>query len=144
MNERIVAIASDHAGLALKQMLTKEIEALGFKAQDIGPFDASSVDYPDYADKLCAWVKEQPARIGVLICGSGIGMSIAANRHAGIRAALCQSGLMAKLSRQHNDANVLCLGERLVGTEVAKDCLAQFLNTAFEGGRHAGRVAKLG
>jgi ribose 5-phosphate isomerase B len=144
MNQRTIAIASDHAGLQLKEALKKEIELLGFSVHDIGPHDTQSVDYPDYANMLCEWIKNNTPNLGVLICGSGIGMSIAANRHKGIRAALCQNGLMAKLSRQHNDANVLCMGERLIGIEVAKDCLKQFLATEFEGGRHQGRVTKLG
>ena len=127
----------------MKQSLCKEIESLGFKVQDLGPHDTQSVDYPDYANTLCEWVKKNDG-MGILICGSGIGMSIAANRHAGIRAALCSEGLSAQFSRRHNNANVLCLGERLIGIEIAKDCVKQFLNTEFEGGRHQGRVTKLG
>lgn len=144
MNDKLIAIASDHAGLALKETIGKYIESLGFEVRDLGPHDAQSVDYPDYANTLCDFVKSHDGSKGILICGSGIGMSIAANRHAGIRAALCTNGITAKLSRQHNNANVLCLGERLVGVEIAKDCTEQFLHTAFEGGRHQGRVSKLG
>lgn len=144
MNDRSIAIASDHAGVSLKEILAKEIEALGFTVHDLGPRDTQSVDYPDYANKLANWVKDHSGSKGVLICGSGIGMSIAANRHTWIRAALCQDGLAATLSRRHNNANVLCLGERLIGVENAKDCVRQFLTTEFEGGRHQARVAKLG
>ncbi len=143
MNTQTISIASDHAGFALKQSLCKEIESLGFKVQDLGPHDTQSVDYPDYANTLCEWIKKNDG-MGILICGSGIGMSIAANRHAGIRAALCSEGLSAQFSRRHNNANVLCLGERLIGIEMAKDCVKQFLKTEFEGGRHQGRVTKLG
>src|SRR6185437_13578962 len=99
--------------------------------------------YPDLADALAGAIAEARARRGVLMCGSGIGMSIAANRHPAVRAALCHDGLTARLARQHNDANVLVLGARLIGPETAKDCLKIFLSTAFEGGRHARRVAKL-
>jgi ribose 5-phosphate isomerase B len=144
MNEKLIAIASDHAGLALKETLGKEMESLGFDVRDLGPHDTQSVDYPDYANVLCDFVNKHKGSKGILICGSGIGMSIAANRHAGIRAALCSEALSARLSRQHNNANVLCLGERLIGVEIAKDCVTQFLKTEFEAGRHQGRVTKLG
>ncbi len=139
---KILAIASDHAGVELKALLAADAHALGFKVEDLGPANTQSVDYPDYAKKLCEWVIANPGSLGVLICGSGIGMSMAANRFAKIRAALCHNGLSAQLSRRHNDANVLCLGARLIGQDVAKDCLNQFLTTNFEGGRHEGRLAK--
>ena len=135
-----IAIASDHAGVELKSSL---IHVLG-NATDLGPSTTDSVDYPDYANKLCEWVLSGENRRGVLICGSGIGMSIAANRHAGIRAALVNSPELAMLARQHNDANVLCLGARFVSQEAAQACLHTFLRTEFEGGRHAARVEKLG
>ena len=102
------------------------------------------MDYPDYANALAETLREGKAKRGVLVCGSGIGVSIAANRHPGIRAALCHDAVTARLARQHNDANVLVMGSRTTGLEVAKDCLRIFLTTAFEGGRHARRVAKLG
>jgi ribose 5-phosphate isomerase B len=139
-----IAIASDHGGFELKALLKQELEKLGFTPLDLGTDSAASVDYPDFGNKLAASLKAGEARRGVLICGSGIGISIAANRHAHIRAALCHDGLSARLSRQHNDANVLCLGARLIGADVARDCLAVFLGTDFEGGRHQNRVAKLG
>lgn len=143
MSERI-AVASDHAGLELKQTLCRFLAENGYAAHDMGTHDENSCDYPDFANTVAQWVKEQPERRGILVCGSGIGMSIAANRHQGIRAALCRSGLEAELARRHNDANVLCLGARITGTEAAKECVKRFLDTAFEGGRHGKRVEKMG
>ncbi|MFN3462186.1 MAG: ribose 5-phosphate isomerase B [Oceanibaculum sp.] len=138
-----IAIASDHAGFALKGVLKLELESLGYAPLDLGTHDTASVDYPDYADKLAQAIKAGKAARGVLVCGTGIGISIAANRHREIRAALCQDVTTARLSREHNDANVLVLGGRIVGEEVARECLKAFLATAFAGGRHEGRVAKL-
>jgi ribose 5-phosphate isomerase B len=138
-----IAIASDHAGFALKSVLKRELEALGYAPLDLGTDDTASVDYPDYADRLAQAIKAGKAVRGILVCGTGIGISIAANRHQEIRAALCQDVTTARLSREHNDANVLVLGGRIVGEEVAKECLKAFLETAFAGGRHEGRVAKL-
>lgn len=143
MMSETIAIASDHAGLNLKTALKAHAESLGFAVEDLGTHGEASVDYPDYAAKLCTWIKEKPGRCGVLVCGSGIGMSMAANRFPGIRAALTRSGLEAELSRKHNDANVLCLGERISGIEVARECFTRFMATAFEGGRHAERVEKM-
>lgn len=144
MSKTIIAIASDHAGIELKALLKQELEQLGYAPHDLGTHDGQSVDYPDYADKLAAWMPSQDNAKGVLICGSGIGISIAANRHKHVRAALCHDGLSAELSRRHNDANVLCLGARLIGVDVAKECMRVFLRTEFEGGRHVKRVEKLG
>lgn len=135
--------ACDHAAIALKKTLMHEAEKQGYHPIDLGTHDAASVDYPDYAHALADAIQAGKAERGVLLCGSGIGMSIAVNRHAHIRAALCSSGLMATLARQHNDANVLVLGARLVGEAVAIDCLHQFLTTEFEGGRHQNRLEKL-
>jgi ribose 5-phosphate isomerase B len=139
----IVAFASDHAGFAYKAMLIEEVRGLGHGVLDLGPNSEASVDYPDYGAKLADAIAEGRATFGVAICGSGIGISIAANRNPGVRAALCTSGLMAKLAREHNDANCLALGSRIIGVEVARDCVAQFLSTPFAGGRHAARVTKL-
>ena len=139
-----IAIASDHAGFELKGLLKDELSALGFEPLDLGTNSASSVDYPDFADRLALALKESKARRGVLICGTGIGISMAANRHRHIRAAVVHDATSARLTRRHNDANVLCLGARLTGADVAKDCLKVFLTTDFEGGRHENRVAKLG
>lgn len=139
-----IAIASDHAGLTLKAELKQELQALGFEALDLGPDGPGSVDYPDYANKLAEAVKAGKARRGVLVCGTGIGISMAANRHRHLRAAVVHDATTARLTRLHNDANVLCLGARITGADVAKDCLRVFLTTDFEGGRHQNRVAKLG
>jgi ribose 5-phosphate isomerase B len=138
-----VAIASDHGGYDLKTALVPVLEKLGLEVVDLGTTGPESVDYPDFANALAAALRSGRAQRGVLICGSGIGISIAANRHPELRAALCHDGLTARLARQHNDANVLCLGGRVIGAETAKDCVQNFFTTAFEGGRHAARVAKL-
>jgi len=138
-----VAVAADHGGFELKSLLLPELAALGLTVLDLGTDDRAPVDYPDFADAVAAAIATGRADLGVLICGTGIGMSIAANRHAAVRAALCHDGLTARLARQHNDANVLVLGGRLIGPETAKDCLRIFFSTRFEGGRHSRRVAKL-
>lgn len=140
----MVAIASDHAGVALKAVLVDELSALGYTVEDLGTDGPESVDYPDYGHALAEVIESGAAPRGVLICGTGIGISIAANRYKSVRAAVCHDTVSTRLSRQHNDANVLALGARLIGEEVAKDCLRTFLSTEFEGGRHARRVAKLG
>ena len=139
-----VAIACDHGGLDLKTVLKAELEAAGRSVLDLGVNDTASVDYPDYADRLADALAKGEAGSGVLVCGSGIGISIAANRHAHVRAALVHDAYTARMSRQHNDANVIVFGGRVIGEEVAKDCLRVFLDTPFEGGRHQRRVAKLG
>lgn len=141
---KVVAIANDHAGVALKEVLLAELNACGFTPLDLGTNSTDSVDYPDYGKLVAEAVAHGRAQFGIAICGSGIGISIAANRHPGIRAALCSTGLAAELSRLHNDANVLCLGARLIGDAEAKECVRRFLTTPFEGGRHAKRVEKLG
>lgn len=138
-----IAIASDHAGVALKEVLKEEVTRLGYTADDLGTNTLDSVDYPDFADKLADAIKQGKAARGVLICGTGIGISIAANRHKEIRAALCHNALTAKLAREHNDANVLALGARIVDEATARECLQVFLTTEFEGGRHARRVEKM-
>jgi ribose 5-phosphate isomerase B len=137
---RKLLIASDHAGFDLKEKLVHEMS--GVEWVDLGPSDSARVDYPDFADRLCQRVISDKTP-GVLICGSGQGMAIRANRHSGIRAALAWNEEVAKLSRGHNDANVLCLGARLIEPETAKQVIDAFLSTPFEGGRHADRVAKL-
>ena len=135
-----IAIASDHAGFELKSALIRMFSDV----TDLGPATKDSVDYTDFANKLCEWVLAGENRRGVLICGSGIGMSIAANRHPGIRAALVDNPELVMLARQHNEANVLCLGARFMTEELAQACLHTFLRTEFEGGRHQKRVEKLG
>jgi ribose 5-phosphate isomerase B len=138
-----IAIASDHAGFELKQLLVEELRDRGFAVLDLGTHDRNSVDYPDFADAVAQAMADGRAHRGVVICGTGIGISIAANRHRHIRAAVCQDETGARLARQHNDANVLALGSRLIGTAVARDCLAAFLETDYEGGRHDRRIAKI-
>ncbi|WP_199698989.1 ribose 5-phosphate isomerase B [Oleomonas cavernae] len=140
----VIAVASDHAGAELKNFLADELRAKGFEVLDLGTNGPASVDYPDYGYKLAEALATGRAARGVAVCGSGIGISIALNRHPHVRAALVHDHLTARLSRMHNDANVLVLGGRLTGVETARDCLAAFLDTPYEGGRHAGRVAKLG
>lgn len=142
-SKRTIAMASDHAGIMLKAALKDYIIGLGHDVVDLGPHTSDSVDYPDYAYKLADSIASSQADLGVAICGSGIGISIGMNRHPAIRCALVTNGLMARLSRQHNDANVLALGDRLTGVDVAKDCVKEFLQTPFEGGRHQRRVDKL-
>jgi ribose 5-phosphate isomerase B len=137
-----IYIASDHAGFTLKEYLRLWLEERGWKVEDLGPDSCDSTDYPEYAHKLCKNVLETRHK-GILICGSGIGMSMAANRHKGIRAALCTHEFHAGASRQHNDANVLCLGERVTAPGLAALLVQRFLNTDFEGGRHQRRVEKI-
>ncbi|MDP6788261.1 MAG: ribose 5-phosphate isomerase B [Rhodospirillales bacterium] len=143
MPANTIAIASDHAGFQLKSMLREELAELGFTVVDLGTNDTQSVDYPDFAYAMSAALREGRAKKGVLICGSGIGISMAANRDPNIRAALIHDAFGARMARQHNDANVICFGDRMIGADVARDCLRIFLETEFEGGRHARRVDKL-
>ena len=143
MADPIIALVADHAGFELKNALKRMLDEYGFEALDLGPHNDHPVDYPDMAAKLAEALKEDRAQRGVLTCGTGIGISIAANRYPWVRAALCCDVTTARLAREHNDANVLALGARLIGLEVARDCLRTFLDTPFAGGRHARRVAKL-
>jgi ribose 5-phosphate isomerase B len=138
-----VALGSDHAGVGLKATLREALEAEGHPVLDMGTNGPESVDYPDFANAVAAAVLDGRARFGVLACGTGIGISIAANRHAGIRCALVHDVTGARLSREHNDANVLALGARVIGPEVALDALRAFVSTDFAGGRHERRVRKL-
>jgi ribose 5-phosphate isomerase B len=144
MAGEIIAIASDHAGFEYKDVLKRQLTDWGYGVLDLGTDSTASVDYPDFGRRLAQAVAEGKVRRGVIICGTGIGISIAANREPKVRAALCHDATSARLARQHNDANVLALGARLTGLEVARDTLRIFLDTEFEGGRHQGRVAKLG
>jgi ribose 5-phosphate isomerase B len=144
MSSETVAIAADHAGFALKSPLKEELARMGRAVVDLGTMSEESVDYPDVAEKLLAAIDQGGAKLGILMCGTGIGMSIAANRNPKIRAALCLTPEMARLARQHNDANVLVMGGRLMKPEIARECLRAFLETPFEGGgRHERRIAKL-
>ena len=136
-------IATDNAGVDLKDYTVELLKQKGHEVVDLGPFDKERVDYPDYAVKVCESVLADKGSQGILICGSGIGMSMAANRHSGIRAALCHDAYTATVARGHNDANVLCFGERIVGKGVAESILDAWLAGSFEGGRHCGRVEKI-
>ncbi len=142
MAERLVA-GSDHAGLALRAEAVKVAKELGFEVEDVGPFSGESVDYPDYARQVGEAVASGRARLGVLVCGTGIGMSIAANKVKGVRAAHCTTEYEARMARAHNDANVLCVGERVIGLGLGAAVVRAFLETPFEGGRHARRIEKM-
>ena len=139
-----IGIASDHAGYELKGALKAELASLGFPVLDLGTASAeTSVDYPDFGRALAEAIKAGKVARGVLVCGTGIGIAMAANRHSWIRCGVVHDETSARLTRQHNDANVMAVGQRLIGVEVAKASLKVFLSTAYEGGRHAQRVAKL-
>lgn len=139
----MIAIASDHAGFALKEEVIKHLTETGVEFEDLGPYNNDSVDYPEYAEKLSNAVVEGKFDKGILICGTGIGMSMAANKVDGIRAACCSDYFSAKATRLHNNANVLCFGERVVGAGLACELVDVFLNTQYEGGRHQHRLDKM-
>ncbi len=139
-----IAIACDHAGFPLKDSVLRELNAMEYEVIDLGTDGPQSVDYPDFAYALARVIAEGRAERGVLICGTGMGIAMAANRHRDVRAAVCHDETSARLAREHNDANVLALGARLLGPEVIRRCLKVFLSTEFAGGRHMARVAKLG
>jgi ribose 5-phosphate isomerase B len=139
----IVGVACDHAGLRIKSEATAALKEMGHTVEDLGTDSDVSVDYPDFAELVARGVATGKFERGVLVCGTGIGMSIAANKHAGIRAAVCTTEFEARLGRAHNNANVLCLGERVVGLGLAHDIVRAFFTTSFEGGRHERRVEKL-
>ena len=138
-----IAIGSDHAGINLKREVAEALVALGHALHDYGTYEAGSVDYPDFAGLVSRAVREKQAEVGVLVCGTGIGMSIVANKFRGVRAALCTTEFEARLSRAHNDANVLCMGERVVGFGLGRAIAEAFVNTPFEGGRHERRIRKI-
>ncbi len=146
--QRTLLLASDHGGLTLKNALVSVAQAAGFRVEDLGPACADSCDYPVFAHKLTGRLVEAGADgqngqlLGVLVCGTGLGMSMAANRVPGIRAAVCTCDYMARMARAHNNANVLCLGERVVGQGLAADILRAFLTAPFEGGRHLRRIGQ--
>ena len=139
----MIAIGSDHGGLELKQYIMKHLEAQGVAFKDYGTYTSESCDYPVYAEAVCHAVTGGEAEKGILICGTGIGISIAANKVRGIRAALCGDCYSAEFTRLHNDANVLCMGGRVVGTGLAEKIVDTFLSTEFLGGRHAKRIAMI-
>lgn len=138
-----IVIASDHAGLGLRRELLDALKKHGHDVRDLGTHSGDSVDYPDFASDVAKAVGQGSADRGVLVCGTGIGMSIVANKHRGVRAALCTTEFEARMARAHNDANVLCLGERVVGAGLGRAILEAFIATAFEGGRHERRVQKI-
>jgi ribose 5-phosphate isomerase B len=142
MADKII-LGSDHAGLALRAEAAKVARAAGFEVEDLGPFSGESVDYPDFARRVAEAVAAGRAKLGILVCGTGIGMSITANKVRGIRAAHCASEYDARMARAHNDANVLCIGERVVGLGLGAAIVDAFLRQAFEGGRHQRRVEKI-
>jgi len=143
MAKMTIAVACDHGGFALKETLVTDLKDQGYTVLDLGCTSTESVDYPDYAYALADALKTGKAERGVAICGSGIGISIAVNRFSDVRCALIHDGLGARLCREHNDANVIAFGDRMIGVETARDALKIFLNTPFEGGRHQRRVEKL-
>jgi ribose 5-phosphate isomerase B len=136
-------IGTDHAGFEVKPFVIEYLEKRGIEVEDLGTYSNESVDYPDYAHKVAEAVKNNPGTMGILICGSGIGMSLAANKHKGIRAALCHDHYTASMARRHNDANILCFGARIVGKGEIESILEGWLNSEFEGGRHQRRVEKI-
>ena len=138
-----IAVASEHAGFDLKELLKRDLQEAGLEVLDLGTNSAQSVDYPDFGTAMADAVASGKAERGVLVCGTGIGISMAANRNPKVRAALVHDVTSARLSRMHNDANVVAFGQRLIGTETAREALRVFLGTEFEGGRHATRVGKM-
>ena len=143
MSQTVIALAADHAGFPLKEIMAEEVRALGYTVLDLGTHDTASVDYPDFGHAAAEAVLDGHATQAVICCGTGLGISMAANKYPGIRAALCHDATTARLSREHNDANILALGARVIGVEVARDALRAFLDTPFGGDRHTRRVAKI-
>ncbi len=141
--KEIIAIGGDHAGFTYKERLTDLLKEKGFDLRDFGPFSEDSVDYPDYVHPLCKEVGAKDIRRGIIICGSGNGVAITANKHSHIRAAICWNVELAALARQHNDANILAIPARFVDFELVVQMVEKFLNTDFEGGRHQRRVDKI-
>ena len=138
-----IAISSDHAGVEYKRALVEFVKELGFAIEDLGPYNEDSVDYPDFAHKLAEKILSKEADLGIVLCGTGNGVAMAANKHQGIRAGLCWNKEIASLIRQHNDANILALPARFVNIEEAKEIVKSYLDTPFEGGRHKKRVDKI-
>ena len=143
MTKKVIAIGGDHAGYQYKSKIIGKLKEDGFEVIDFGPGSEASVDYPDFAHPLSEYVANDKAHLGILICGSGNGVAITANKHQQIRAALCWNKELAALSRQHNNANVLCLPARFISYELAEEIVDTFMETGFEGGRHGVRVGKI-
>lgn len=139
-----LVVGCDHGALDLKQEMMARLKAAGYEVEDFGCYDTKSVDYPDIAEKVCRAVVAGEYELGLLFCGTGIGMSIAANKVTGIRAALVSDSFSAKMAREHNNANILCMGARVIGSELAWDLLTAHLGSTFAGGRHQDRVDKIG
>ena len=139
----IIPIGADHAGFQTKQVIIEYLISLGHEVKDYGCFSEASIDYPDYAHPVAQHVESNPGTLGILLCGSGNGISMTANKHQDIRCALCWTTEIAELARLHNDANIIALPARFITEEQAKEMVTCFLNTAFEGGRHATRIAKI-
>ena len=137
-----IAIGADHGGFELKQSVVAKLRDMGHTVVDMGTESTASVDYPEFADQVCAQVLDGEVQFGILVCGTGIGMSMAANKYRGIRAALCDNEYSARMSREHNNANVLCLGDRVLGKGLAESIVDVWLSASFEGGRHQRRVDK--
>ena len=140
MKTEKIIIGCDHGGLNLKNAVTAHLQAAGVSVEDVGTYTADSCNYPEYADRVCRRIQDGTYTLGILICGTGIGMSIAANKVKGIRAAVCSDHFSAKYTRLHNDANILCMGGRVVGPGVGLELADLFVDTEYEGGRHAKRV----
>ena len=143
MKTEKIIIGCDHGGLNLKNAVIAHLQAAGVSVEDVGTYTADSCNYPEYADRVCRRIQDGTYTLGILICGTGIGMSMAANKHAGIRAAACENTFSARRTRMHNNANVLCMGERVIGPGLACDMVDLFISTDFAGGRHEARVAML-
>ncbi len=140
--EKTIILASDHGGYELKNSLKNYVEELGYQTDDLGPYTPESVDYPDYAKKMADFLANNIDSIGILVCGTGIGMSMAVNRHSHVRGALLHNEFEAQMAKEHNNANVIIFGGRVIELDKAKECVKVFLNSEFEGGRHQNRLNK--
>ena len=139
----MIAIGCDHGGFNLKNAIMKKLEEMGYEYKDFGTYSTDSCDYPDIAKAVCKSITDGESDKGILVCGTGIGMSMAANKVRGIRAAHVTDTFSARMTKEHNDANVICLGERITGIEIALEIVEAYLNATFQGGRHTNRVAKI-
>lgn len=138
-----IAIGNDHAGTEYKKIISEHLTAMGIEVENVGCDDDKSVDYPDYAKAVAKRIQEKQADLGILICGTGVGMSIAANKFKGIRASLCSDCYSAEMTRRHNNSNILCLGARVLGIDLAKRIVDTYIDAPFEGGRHLRRLNKI-
>lgn len=143
MSKKLIPIGADHAGFQLKEVIRQYLEEKGYEVRDFGCYSEESIDYPDFGHPVASMIEENPGMLGILICGSGNGINMTANKHQGIRSALCWKKEIAELARQHNDANILAMPARFISSEEAKEMVDTFLTTEFEGGRHQNRVDKI-